>query len=117
MNTLINIGNAVNYNWGKSAKAFELCNTDSLSVKYEILPPNETEVLHFHKIAQQIFFVLSGKAKFMIDEIEFQLQKNESITIYPKQKHFVKNEEVEDLHLLVVSNPNTKNDRINVADI
>ena len=116
MNKIINTSNANNCSWGINAKAFQLCDTDSLSVKLEVLPPNETEVFHHHQNAMQVFFVLSGKAKFIVDNTGYDLLKQDSITIYPKQIHLVKNESSTELQLLVISNPNTKNDRINATD-
>jgi mannose-6-phosphate isomerase-like protein (cupin superfamily) len=117
MNKIINSTNSKKYHWGINATAFELLETENLSVKFEIIPSNETEQLHYHNQSTQCFCVIKGIAKFLIDNNEFALKANDSITIFPKQIHLVRNEENEELHLLVISNPSTKNDRQNITDI
>ncbi|MDI9311178.1 MAG: cupin domain-containing protein [Limnohabitans sp.] len=116
MNEIINITNAKSYKWGKKATAFQIFDSNSLSVKLEILNPSETETLHYHQKVTQVFFVLSGKAKFVIDDVEFVLHEQDSITIYPKQKHLVKNVSNTTLQLIIISNPNTYNDRQNITN-
>lgn len=117
MNQILNTRNAPNYTWGDNATVYKLCDSDLLSVKLEIIPSSESETLHYHSNATHVFFILKGKAIFQVGEQEFELQSEDSIIINPGQKHLVKNVNSDELRLLVISNPNTNKDRINVAGV
>lgn len=115
MTSITNIHNALSYSWGKNCKSFLLNESDGLSVKLETMPPDTTEQLHYHNHATQVFFILTGNAAFIVDGNSFELQANDSLTILPGQKHLIKNESNRDLTFLVISQPDTQNDRINLA--
>ena len=104
---IIDKHNANKYTWGINCESFVFLETESLSVKQELMPPGTNEQLHFHTIAQQVFYVSKGEATFYVEE-------NQSIHIEPGQKHFVVNNSSVDLEFLVISQPSTKNDRIQV---
>lgn len=117
MNKIISIKDAIQYSWGVDCKAYVIADSINLSIKFETMPANSTEQLHYHNNAVQVFWIQQGNATFIIDDIKYELKPNQSITIYPKQQHFLINESLEELQFLIISQPNTTNDRINVAHI
>jgi mannose-6-phosphate isomerase-like protein (cupin superfamily) len=102
------------YLWGKNCESFVLLNNASLSVKQEIMPPGSEEILHYHVSARQLFFILAGEATFEIDGKEIRAKASEAVRIDPGQKHFIRNQSSENIEFLVISQPATENDRVNV---
>ncbi|UQB68351.1 cupin domain-containing protein [Epilithonimonas zeae] len=106
--------NTEHYNWGGNCDSWVLLNSDNLSIKQEVMPPNSKEELHFHKNAQQFFFILKGKATFVVDEEVFEVAENSGFHIASNKKHLIKNQSDFGLEFLVISNPSTNNDRFAV---
>ena len=102
------------YKWGEDCYGWNFIDTDILSVKQELMPPDTAEQLHYHEKASQVFFILKGKATFTIDGVESVLKPEQGIEIKPGQKHFISNKENSDLEFILYSTPSTKNDRINI---
>lgn len=117
MNKTINIENAPNYFWGNECKSYLLTDSENLSVKLETMSANTSEQLHFHSKSTQVFFIIQGIAVLEIDSLKYELKPNDSITIFPNQKHYIKNETQFEIKFLVISQPNTNNDRTNLTDI
>jgi mannose-6-phosphate isomerase-like protein (cupin superfamily) len=106
--------NTEHYIWGGNCDSWILLNSENLSIKQETMPPNSKEQLHFHKNAQQFFFILKGKAIFIVDEEVFEVVENSGFHITPNKNHLIKNQSDSDLEFLVISNPSTNNDRFAV---
>lgn len=102
------------YKWGDDCYGWNFIDTDALSVKQELMPPDTAEQLHYHARATQVFFIVKGKATFEIDGEEYELKPEQGILIKPGQKHFISNKETTDLEFTLHSTPSTKNDRINI---
>src|SRR5579872_4691646 len=102
------------YKWGDDCYGWNYIDTDALSVKQELMPPDTAEQLHYHERATQVFFILKGRATFVIDGVETELKPEQGIEIKPGQKHFISNKERSDLEFILYSSPSTKNDRINL---
>ena len=102
------------YKWGDDCHGWTFIDTDTLSVKQELMPPDTAEQLHYHEKSTQVFFILKGKATFTIDGIECELKAEQGIEIKPGQKHFISNKETADLEFILYSTPSTNNDRINI---
>lgn len=111
---MINKTNATHYEWGKNCDSWNLVDNENLSVKLESMPPQTREKLHFHEKAQQFFFVLSGKAVFYIEGKQNEINEKEGILIKPGTQHFIANESEEKLEFMLVSQPATRNDRIDI---
>ena len=47
--------------------AWAFVDSDELSVKQELMPKQTAESLHYHKKAQQFFFILKGIATFEVE--------------------------------------------------
>jgi mannose-6-phosphate isomerase-like protein (cupin superfamily) len=102
------------YTWGDDCYGWTFVDTPALSVKQELMPPDTSEKLHYHEYATQFFFILKGRAKFMIDGVEQILQPNEGIEIKAGQKHKISNSNNDDLEFILYSQPSTNNDRITI---
>jgi len=102
------------YVWGDDCHGWTFVDTDVLSVKQELMPPDTAEKLHYHKKAIQLFYILKGRAQFTIDGNEVELREQQGIEIMPMQQHFIANKNNSDLEFILYSYPSTKNDRIEV---
>lgn len=114
MNNAISKENATHYTWGSNCSSWVLNDAASLSVKQERMPAGAREQLHYHQQASQFFFMLKGVATFYIDDERIEVKEQEGISIIHNRKHFVVNNSNEDIEFLVISQPSTLNDRINV---
>lgn len=100
------------YSWGDDCHGWNFVDTDALSVKQELMPPDTAEVLHYHEKATQLFFILKGRASFTIDGVTTDLREQQGITVAPGQRHFIANRQNNDLEFILYSYPSAKNDRI-----
>ena len=114
MNKVVDKNTVAHYLWGNNCDSWILAETDLLSIKQENMPPGTKEILHFHKKAQQFFFVLRGTATIYTEEKRVSLEEQQGLLINKNSKHYIANETTEPLHFLVISQPPTGNDRINI---
>lgn len=114
MKKIINKQNACNYTWGDNCLSWILNNSESLSIKQELMPIGSKEQLHFHEKATQFFYVLKGQATFYLEDEIFILNPNDGLSVLNNSKHFIANESNDELAFLVISQPSTNNDRVNV---
>ena len=106
--------NAEHYVWGGQCDGWHLLCSDSLSVIQERMPPGAYEQLHYHERAQQLFYILSGIATFEIEGGTKTVIKGQSLHIPGNTKHRILNNANEDLHFLVISEPKSHGDRVNI---
>ncbi len=111
---IIDEQNASQYIWGKNCKSWVLCDSLDLSIKLESMPTGSKETLHYHNKAQQFFYILKGVAHFIIEDTTVEVGSKQGILIPPKTKHFMMNASNEALEFLVISQPSTQQDRINI---
>jgi mannose-6-phosphate isomerase-like protein (cupin superfamily) len=104
---------APHYTWGDNCDSWVLADTAGLSVKQESMPPGTKEQLHFHKQAQQYFFILKGLATFHTGDDTDTIGAGTGILIEAGTKHYIANDTRHELEFLVISQPNTTNDREN----
>jgi mannose-6-phosphate isomerase-like protein (cupin superfamily) len=114
MSKKISIENAEHYKWGSDCDGWHLLKTDSLNVISEKMPPGTSEKLHYHKNAQQLFYILSGPATIELEGEIIRLNAHECIHIPKGKKHCVKNNAEEELSFLLISEPRAQNDRIDL---
>ena len=103
------------YKWGDNCLGWHLLESKDLSVIEEKMPPNTSETLHFHERAQQLFYIISGIASFTIEQEKVEAKAGESIHIPPKTIHQISNLQRTDLHFLVISQPKSHGDRVNLS--
>lgn len=111
---IIDIANITPYNWGEQFQAWKLVDAPALSVIFEEMPAGAAEVLHKHIYVQQLFFILEGNATFNLDGVEYELTANQSIYAYPGQAHFIQNKSAGPIKFLVISNPHSHHDRVDL---
>ena len=104
------------YTWGQNCDGWHLLKSDTLSIIQERMPVGTEEALHFHYQSQQFFYILSGTATFEIEDKIVEVKPNEGLHIKPNQKHKIKNESISALHFLVISEPKSHGDRVNISD-
>lgn len=110
-----NLENANHYIWGTNCHGWHLLIRDSLSIIEEMMPPNTSEAKHYHNMAQQFFYVLKGEAVFELNNGRVRVLEREGIHIEPQTVHQIRNEGKVDLEFLVISEPTSKKDRVEVA--
>lgn len=108
------IENAEHYIWGDNCDGWHLLKADSLSVIQERMPKGTLESLHFHEKSQQFFYILKGVATFELEGEFFDVNANQGFHIQPNQKHRISNNTENDLEFLVISEPKSHGDRINL---
>lgn len=108
--------NSEHYTWGNQCDSWILKNTQNLSIKQEKMPAGTSEKLHYHKVAEQFFYILKGEAVLYIRGEKFLVGQGESISVEPGSKHFISNESTEEIEFLVISSPCTDHDRIEIKE-
>jgi mannose-6-phosphate isomerase-like protein (cupin superfamily) len=114
MNRKLNLQTAEHYTWGDNCDGWHLVKSPSLSVIRERMPGGSAEKRHYHSRAQQLFYILSGTAQFEVAGEIFLLNDGESLHIMPREKHRIMNKGEADLHFLVISEPHSDGDRIEI---
>lgn len=109
------IKNAEHYQWGNACDGWHLLKSETLSVIQEKMPAGTFEQLHFHRNAQQLFFILSGIASFEIDDEKYTVSAGESIHIPKMTTHLISNESQNELHFIVIAEPKAHGDRIDIS--
>lgn len=102
------------YKWGADCDGWNLVDEKNLSVKQERMPAGTSEQKHYHKTAQQFFFILKGTATFEINQTFSKAHAGEGIHIKAGAEHCIVNNEAEDLEFILCSQPATAADRINL---
>lgn len=103
------------YKWGNDCDGWNFVSEPALSVKQERMPGGTAEALHYHRFAQQFFFILKGKAVFEIDGKRIVLQEQEGIHIKPGQQHRIINQTDSAIEFILSSQPSTDGDRFNIG--
>ena len=108
------IQNSEHYTWGNNCDGWHLLKNENLNIICEKMPPGTSETRHYHKNAQQFFFILSGRAVIEIEGEENELNSQQGVHILPKQKHRIYNKSEVELTFLLISNPPAQADRYNI---
>ena len=113
--TVVSKENSDHYVWGDNCDGWHLLKNANLHVIRESVPPGKSEKPHFHSIAQQFFFILSGKAVMELEGSDHILSIGQGIHIPAGKAHQFKNPFQEPVEFLVISNPSTRGDRSDFA--
>ena len=106
----ISIENAEHYIWGEVNDGWHLLKRKDMSVIQE----RGAEVMHYHNVARQFFYILDGEGTIVFEDREVTLSNGQGLEIPPQVKHQFRNQSNDDVHFLVISVPTTRGDRINV---
>lgn len=111
---MISKENAEHYVWGEQCDGWRLVKQPGMSVIHESMPARTQEARHYHTVARQFFFVLSGELTMEMEGEIQQLSRHQGIEIPPLAKHQARNESAQAVEFLVISHPTTRGDRVNV---
>lgn len=109
----ISIANAEHYLWGDNSDGWHLLQRDDASIIQERVPAGKAEVMHYHNVSRQFFYILAGTGTIQIDSEAIILHKGEGMEIPPLVKHCFQNHTNADVVFLVFSAPKCHADRIN----
>jgi mannose-6-phosphate isomerase-like protein (cupin superfamily) len=109
---VISTQTAPHYKWAELCDGWRLVQADAFSVIQERMPPNTSEVAHFHNLSRQFFFLLSGSLSIEIDGSLHKLGPQQGFEIAPKLSHRVFNDSAGDACFLVISVPPSQADRV-----
>ena len=112
----IDTSNSEQYSWGDNCIGWHFIKSDNLSIIRESMPPMTMEKLHYHEKAQQFFYILSGLATFEINGSIYYVKDNKGILIQPGARHRILNNADTPLEFLVVSEPKSHGDRIEIYE-
>ena len=108
---------AEHYIWGEVCQGWRLVSTDGLSVIEEIMPPESSEQIHRHHVAQQFFYVLCGEAVMEFAQREVAIKAGQGVQVSAGVPHRILNASAGDVRFLVISQPSTRNgDRENLGE-
>jgi mannose-6-phosphate isomerase-like protein (cupin superfamily) len=110
----VSIANAEHYTWGEVCDGWHLLKRDDMSVIQERVPAGAAEVMHYHNVSRQFFYILEGQGAMILEGNTVILEKGAGIEIEPLVKHQFINQSHNDVHFLVISVPSTGGDRVNV---
>ena len=103
---------AEHYYWGDACEGWHLVKEDGLSVIEERMPPGTAEARHYHRAAEQFFYILSGEAQMEVNGEICTLRRGEGIHIPPGRRHQIRNVSSAPVEFLVVSRPPSHGDRV-----
>jgi len=108
---------AKHYIWGEACNGWHLVERDDLSVIHERMPPSTAEVRHYHNKSRQFFLVLSGTATLEVGGEYHILEPLEGLEVPPSAPHQMMNLSNDDIEFLVISHPNSHDDRVSVDSL
>ncbi|MBI4326021.1 MAG: cupin domain-containing protein [Chloroflexi bacterium] len=106
---------AQHYVWGDRCDGWHLLHSDECSVIQERMPPQASEVAHYHSRSRQFFYVLSGTLSILVEGKLHVLGPEHGLEIAPKAVHRVFNDMDSDVRFIVISTPPSHGDRIVAA--
>ena len=111
---VISVENAEHYVWGEVCDGWHLLKRGDMSVIQERVPAGGAEVMHYHNVARQFFYILEGEGTMVFEDREVTLSKGQGLEIPPQVMHQFANRSDAEVQFLVISIPTTKGDRVNL---
>ena len=109
---LISVENAEHYVWGEVCDGWHLLKREDMSIIQERVPAGRAEVIHYHNLARQFFYILDGEGTMVSEGQEILMKKGQGLEIPPQVRHQFMNQSNADVHFLVISVPSTRGDRV-----
>lgn len=109
---MIDKRNSQHYSWGEGCDGWHLVQTVALSVIQERMPPGTAEVRHYHREADQFFYILQGMLWVAVGTSECELSAGQGVHVKAGEIHQVRNRSAGDAEFLVISNPPSHGDRV-----
>ncbi len=83
----------------------EIGGTTRHSFVHVVVPSQRSSPAHFHKVSEETYYVLKGKGRLVVDDVETVLRPGVATLIMPGEVHQIFNDEPEPLEFLTVSAP------------
>ena len=100
---VISTASAEHYLWGDECDGWHLVKRPTLSVIQERVPAGRGELCHYHSVAEQFFFILSGCALLEVEGVEYRLSAYLGQHVARGQVHCLRNGGEQVLEFLVTS--------------
>jgi aminoglycoside 6'-N-acetyltransferase len=110
----ISTKNAPHFTWGNSCDGWWLKKEGNFTVISETMPPDTAEKKHYHTKTEQFFYCLQGQLLLQLENGEYLLSPNEGCEVPKGIAHKVRNITSKNTHFLVISSPNSHDDRIDL---
>ena len=69
------------------------------------LPPGVSVLEHYHKVVEEIYYIIKGKGQMYIESEIKDVKKGDAIIILPGQRHKISNQFSNELVMLVTCSP------------
>ena len=83
----------------------ELGGTSNQSIEHVVIPPGQSFPTHYHKLAEETYYILRGKALMRVDGQQFALGVGQAMLMMPGEIHDLACSGDEDLELIAISAP------------
>lgn len=80
-------------------------NIDEVSLATGVVEPHHEASPHFHKRSDELYFIVSGKGRAIIDDKSYNVEKGDVVFIPVGSKHSLENNTDEKLEILAISAP------------
>ncbi len=78
---------------------------DQHSLAHIELPPGKGSLKHYHPVAEESYYILTGQARMVIDGETYMLAEGQSVAVAPGMTHQIFNDGPAALHFLAVCAP------------
>lgn len=102
------------FTWSEKCLGWWLKKEGPFTVISEQMPPGTSETKHMHESTEQFFYILEGSLFMEYADQCIELQAHQGITILPLVPHRVLNKSNQDARFLVISYPNSHQDRVDL---
>jgi mannose-6-phosphate isomerase-like protein (cupin superfamily) len=75
------------------------------SVAHILIPPGKSSSAHYHKYAEETYYILSGQGRMLVDGQEYSLSPGQACLIHAPEMHQIFNDGMVDLEFLAVCAP------------
>ena len=75
------------------------------SLAQVVIPPGKTSPAHYHRVAEETYYVLRGEGRMEIEGKVFHLRPGQALLIEPGEVHRISNPGEEDFEFLAVCSP------------
>ena len=75
------------------------------SFSHVVIPAGRSSRLHYHPIAEETYYILSGEGRMLVDDKELKLLPGDALLIHTLEKHQIFNDSDLDLEFIAVCAP------------
>jgi len=104
---------AEHYLWGDGCDGWFLLKGERFHVIQEKMPPRTAEVMHYHRRARQLFYVLRGELTMRTEGEPVVIAAGQAVVMEPAMAHQAKNDSDKPVEFLTISCPPSHGDRFN----